>query len=445
MCRAGERHCHENGHSRRARQRAAYQARKAAAATSSPPSPPPVPQLDPLSPTVLRAERDRVAALLDDPQVSIGTKEAAVTALGARLAASAHQHFDMDSWAEQINAHAEQTRIEAEALRQSHNGYAARELEAGVEMATKEGFARARDAYVQALQAVRPLGGQLSNLAPNTHKGSLQLVQDAATRIPTDWIDSSNAHQREVRIRSTDGRAHYSPAAAQKERVLVNQSRLMPADWTPPADDPRWEGWTASDETTEGWLTASDRPTRGLVRTWTGPGFNTRTIRAGSSVKPKKGWVLVRQDEYESVYKEPLMRTGVARFSAEITVPSAKNPLPYRESTAAHELSHRCEHVVPRIAHLEAEFIRRRTTNDEGVQDRLEHLGRGYGRDEVTRPDGFANRYIGKAYPNGHYYEVLSMGIESVYHGANGGFLGVSRYRPDLDARNFILGLLAVA
>ncbi len=445
MCRAGERHCHENGHLRRARQRAAYHARIAAAATTAPPSATSAPQLDPLSPTALRAERDRVAALLDDPRVSIGTKETAVTALGAQLAAAARQSFDMDSWAEQINAHAEQTRIEAAALRQSHNGYAARELEAGVAMAVQEGFVRAREAYVQALQAVRPLGGQLSNLAPNTHKGSLQLVQDAAARIPTDWVDASNAHQREVRIRSTDGRAHYAAAAAQKERVLVNQSRLMPADWTPPADDPRWEGWTASDETTEGWLTTTDRPTRGLVRTWTGPGFNTRTIRAGSSVKPKKGWVLVRQDAYESVYKEPLMRTGVARFSAEITVPSTKNSLPYRESTAAHELSHRCEHVVPRIARLEAEFIRRRTTNDEGVQDRLEHMGSGYGRDEVTRPDGFANRYIGKIYPRGEYYEVLSMGIESVYHGANGGFLGVNRYRPDLDARNFILGLLATA
>lgn len=107
---------------------------------------------------------------------------------------------------------------------------------------------------------------------------------------------------------------------------------------------------------------------------------------------------------------------------------------------AIHELGHRIEHVLPEVKRLEHAFYRRRTMLPDGTQEARKWLGPGYGRQEVARPDKFADLYMGKDYGNGpaSYYELLSMGNEGLFAGRYGGLVD------DADMRDFILGLFTM-
>lgn len=100
--------------------------------------------------------------------------------------------------------------------------------------------------------------------------------------------------------------------------------------------------------------------------------------------------------------------------------------------TAIHELGHRMEHLKPEIKRLEYEFYQRRTKGEEA-----KWLGKGYRRDEITRVDNFLSKYMGKDYGNKEdsYYELLSMGLESLYTGSYD-------IDSDEDFKTFILGIL---
>ena len=101
---------------------------------------------------------------------------------------------------------------------------------------------------------------------------------------------------------------------------------------------------------------------------------------------------------------------------------------------AFHEMGHRMEDMVPGIKKLEHEFYRRRTAGE-----RLEWLGRGYKASETARKDKFLSAYMGKEYTGGKetsFYELLSMGLESVYRGSYD-------LTQDEDFADFIYGILA--
>ena len=100
------------------------------------------------------------------------------------------------------------------------------------------------------------------------------------------------------------------------------------------------------------------------------------------------------------------------------------------QRVAFHEFGHRFEDLMPEIGKLEAEFYKRRTAGE-----RLQWLGPGYKRSETTRFDQFLSPYMGKYYGGDKYYEVLSMGLESVY-------VGSYDLVKDPDYYNFILGVL---
>jgi hypothetical protein len=50
---------------------------------------------------------------------------------------------------------------------------------------------------------------------------------------------------------------------------------------------------------------------------------------------------------------------------------------------------------------------------------------------------------MGKIYSGSSYTEILSMGMESLFAGTNGGFVGMDNNKPDADYKKFILGVLA--
>ena len=120
---------------------------------------------------------------------------------------------------------------------------------------------------------------------------------------------------------------------------------------------------------------------------------------------------------------------------------------PSDRSVMLHELGHRIEHARPALRWLEAEFYRRRTSRG-GRQEKARPLSEltgwaGYSDDELARKDRFTNAYIGKDYSRGgrgpgasNFYEVLTMGLEGVFHGKHD-------VTNDRDLVEFIYGLLA--
>lgn len=113
-------------------------------------------------------------------------------------------------------------------------------------------------------------------------------------------------------------------------------------------------------------------------------------------------------------------------------------------STAAHEMSHRIERVVPEIAAAERSFLhyRARASNDGKLPDMTTVKTFGTARqkaEEIGYPDNFYKPYSGRVYEGGER-EILSMGIEQLFFGEYGGFEGKAR---DDEYRNFILGLIA--
>ena len=74
---------------------------------------------------------------------------------------------------------------------------------------------------------------------------------------------------------------------------------------------------------------------------------------------------------------------------------------------------------------------------------------RSHGRRELSTVDSFADAYMGKRYyrsngeENMRHYEVLSTGVEAIFHGEYGGLVGVGRVAADTDMRAFALGVLA--
>lgn len=131
-------------------------------------------------------------------------------------------------------------------------------------------------------------------------------------------------------------------------------------------------------------------------------------------------------------------------------------------STAVHEYGHRAERVQPRVNDLAQAHLARRTIAD-GERHELEPyiVGKGRlksgpspdmetferrdeGRSEWVRSDDFAERYMGKQNSSeDNSSEVFSTGMEGVFAGRFGGLRGTGRWKEDREHRDFILGTLA--
>ncbi len=112
-------------------------------------------------------------------------------------------------------------------------------------------------------------------------------------------------------------------------------------------------------------------------------------------------------------------------------------------SSMYHEYAHRIEEQHPAVWAATNEFLRRRTTGVDGNRELPKRYGGGRS-DELIRPDGFVDGYIGKEY-DGMYTEVFSCGNEALFRGSFGGLVGDNGKRADLEHRNLMLGLYASA
>jgi len=147
----------------------------------------------------------------------------------------------------------------------------------------------------------------------------------------------------------------------------------------------------------------------------------------GTSVVPTD-WIETSNGISTMKYGNTSGRAYYSHYDDKLTVNN-------QSGVATHEFMHRVEKVVPGVGELERIFLERRTTGEVAQPLRDLVPGSRYARDEVAKPDKFPDPYVGKIYGTQNSYEIMSMGVQSLYNGST----------IDDDYANFLLGVLAVA
>ena len=294
-------------------------------------------------------------------------------------------------------------------------------------------------AYAEVLAETVPCGNVTTRWSTDTRKNVAETFDAAAQIFPTSWLEAHNAGPVAL-ARQSRARAYYTSGTMKtkraKRRVTKNYiGKARPADRDSvtyrPATDEEWEVFQHAGEPREHF--------------WVGEVWNTWQSYGDPVVEPRgRGWEYLGNNKFRrpSTY----MATVAEKVVAEIITGGSL-------STSRHELAHRFEHVMPAIALLERDFLDRRTTDAQtGERDEAipRYNGRRHrGKKELSTADSFADAYMGKRYynrngsENTNHYEVLSTGVQAIFHGENGGLVGAGRVCADPEMRAFVLGILA--
>ena len=307
-----------------------------------------------------------------------------------------------------------------------------------------EALLKLREGYSKALSEIRAMGGEV-NYSDKTTAKAREGFASASAHYPTDWIDTSNTHPAPTAVLTTK-RAHYQGGEMKVERKKV------PVAFPTLGDE--GEDLTVKNsryDTYEKDANQENVPA-GKVR-WLNLSQESRMRTPGGSKPAGPGWEAYTDDKGREFWRRPRtrMKNVVSNSGPEIWSNKSDQSLPGigpYEAVASHELGHRMEHTVPGVSDLEREFLKRRTTLADGTRERMVDVN-GSGKREAGWADSFPVAYMGRNYAVGNKptesFEILSVGMESMFGGHHGGFVGAGRYNRDDESRSFILGLLASA
>lgn len=301
------------------------------------------------------------------------------------------------------------------------------------------------DAYRTVLAEQRPLGGDLAVLTQDERARSL--VEAASAVYPSEWIEASNAAGQVRAVYQADKAGHYSQGVA---AGTVVEHKVQTTEVVPAGEFP---DWGMPDKGVYLSLEDAERDYRQVATREDGSKEYAVThyeVAAGSKEPDGGGWRRVRYSEHgrtQTGWRRPKVETQPVErdLPAVLSLSTAQAPIgPEGARTAMHELGHRFEDTLPGLSALGQEFLTRRTTNPDGTRQTPVPLA-GEGDGALTRPDSFADVYVGRVYANGRFTEVFTTGVEALFTGSHGGLLGVGSgvSAPDPDHRSFVLGALA--
>lgn len=349
-------------------------------------------------------------------------------------------------------------------------------LDFGDENLRKKVFARIEKTK-ELLSQVREMGGDLT-FHPASDKNSVNILQEALTVYPKDWVN--RAETAPVVVKRTTKRAHYSPWTIHygKYKVVDSLEVIHEENWQPNPKDETHLGYIPVDPETGKYVNSEGQEETVLhtgstgYKAWVRESYDyfhpnehaSKTLKDGTFKPAGRGWeektfertiVNPETQAEEKIEYSQWVRKNYREKTQPFTAPElliSQRETPHHENknytVALHEYAHRMEHVgSSTIKPLEEQFLKRRTTDANGERQTMQKLidlqpnGK-YDSSELTRADNFANNYIGKEYESGSR-EVLSMGMEAIFAGSQGGLMGFGNYKADPDMKNFIIGLLA--
>lgn len=411
------------------------------------------------------------------PTLSMVKYEQESTALGKKA----------DEWMDrELVAEKEAHNVAAQAYRDADANGSREDM-----IAARNGMIAARNAYYE---RKRGLAGQLrengqelewttGDTATPARVG--ETIQHSARLLPKDWIDNSNRLSTDeevaknpnkarpvlpVRVRESSARNHYSPRAYITKKETGVREYFADASGTRNKrlleTSPRY-GIVPPEEYSESQKRFGAGPNSVLVREYDvaqGPSYYSKGAGIGAldengnfklTGRAAAGW---EEHHYtdasgnpQVAWRKPRVSTSTTRQYgvAELTIPKGAGRKGTVNSTATHELIHRCEDTNPAISLMEAEFVKRRTTDEQGVREPLQRYYTG--SKEMMRPDEFIDRYVGKEYRGSPFHEVMSVGTEATFHGSSGGFgklpdpIARVPERRDDDHHAFVLGTYMTA
>lgn len=306
--------------------------------------------------------------------------------------------------------------------------------------------------YREALSRVRNFGGELTT-APRSSVQGTAVLQAALVDYPSDWIKSSNNFSVPLLVTAGSVRAHYSPqkiSTPQTNKALT-RSQEFDADEIHKIDNWRYHNWEKTEDLPDGssvWSGPSWERVVTANLSFTGhPVFRPASKNGiklrdadGDYIPPKNVVKVVSEaDGQRSVtyIRQAVAKvaTGESKQVGKLQVETGENSA----NVAVHEFAHRIEHANSHLKTLQEAFLVRRTTDEAGKREPLvRYQGR---KSELVRGDQFASVYMGKIYVSGHR-EVLSTGMEAIFHNSYGGLSGFDGKTRDDDMKNFVLGLL---
>lgn len=304
-----------------------------------------------------------------------------------------------------------------------------RKLRAGTDATTRLDLAKLSLAYADALEEIRPLGGAVQT-DEKTPKGLAAALNDASQVLPSEWIEESNMSDP-LRARKVTGRGNYSDAHLNRVKKRIPKQVTAPLAVV----ELHPEEYRITDRV--------DTPGSGLV---TATCMEVRYVREDSPGKPYgNGWEL-EEINGRQVWRRPqtaMVSVGIEKVPSTISTTSD-------ESTTLHEMTHRCEAVVPAIPAMERDFLTR--VHKEAGEPRsasLKSTSSSMRSSERYLPVGLPRPYMSKVYSDngkieGQYFEVMTTGVEAIFHGRYGGLVGAGApEHPEM--RHFVLGVLASA
>lgn len=311
----------------------------------------------------------------------------------------------------------------------------------------------------------------------DSHKDAVKSLKLALAYYPQSWVDASNAQHmnRELRIKRSTGRAHYSSMRAQRKYTFSTEAYIIqkPKDWQP---DPH-DHFESEYINLKGEKTWTD-PISGIVHSSYGR-YGDKEEKShwlsmsweyskSKGVPQGEGWEKVEHYETRYVSGEGMVKTGNMEtkyrkpkttrsrssntYTAELTVTKDAQAWVGEDKgmrVAMHEFAHRAEATSPHLTAYEEAFLKRRSGHlpaEDGSNvepEKLTSIYEGKKKKEMGYKDNFPSHYMGKVYSDSNYKEILSMGMESVFAGTNGGLVGLDNHKPDADYKKFILGVLA--
>jgi hypothetical protein len=345
---------------------------------------------------------------------------------------------------------------------------------------TTEGQKHVSELYMKRNQAIKSaleeVGVKFADPASlNVHRESepeaVASLKEAIAYYPQEWVDNSNnaaesyGHNA-LKVRYTKGRAHYLPLKRREGGVRFHNVILVqkPADWVPDMTDKSDSEYEPTDENG----TWTD-PLSGEVhqekevapgfKTWARVEYeySTKTTDLSdeawkpTAIKDKKLNPVTKEYEFTGkkvrIYRRKKIgvtpSNKVERFS-ELVVSDEEQKSPTNANkgfqVAIHEFAHRVEHTTRGVKEYESAFLARRAGLNTDNPEKLTRINSKV--DEFGYKDNFAEHYMGRTYEDGAT-ELLSMGMESIFSGTQGGLVGAKNYKADADYKRFIFGMLA--
>lgn len=329
---------------------------------------------------------------------------------------------------------------------------------------TKKDLRRLADGYLEALREVRPMGGDLQ-LHEKSDVKAVGLFKDAAQFYPTEWIEASNAYNPLV-ANYVHKRGHYKDTISLPKTVKapkIDTRAHRPGEPAPDARVSPMYDWAPTGKTT--FTRYRDKET-GKYEFGDLPEYESvsrEVIFPGGKFRAKKdgtpwgaGWEQWFHPETGEMHwrrLEMVDKEVDAELVSQLQLGKRKaNNMEGRDpdlATATHEIGHRMQYTVGNLNDLERTFLYRRTLvpsedyPDHMEQQALEPVSPDDKKVELCRPDHFTNRYMGRDYPK--VTEIVTMGMESLFTGTNGGLIGIGKADPDREFRDFVLGAVATA